>query len=150
MNAQHPKEEEFCAKLTLQKFNPTSHHLDVTMHASVTSSNGGFLTETSDEILRGFIPSLLTFASHSIRSKRTGFHAAPPRITGAANTSPTEPLTHPPCHQNSAVPSLLRTLQLLVTRNANHTPKNPNAKLVSVIFTPPLVTPNSPSQSSLH
>lgn len=94
------------------------------MHASVTSSNGGFLTETSDEILRGFIPILLTFASHSIRSKRTGFHAAPPRITGAANTSPTEPLTHPPCHQNSAVPSLLRTLQLLlVTRNANHTPK---------------------------
>lgn len=146
MNAQQPKEEEFCVKLSLQKFNPASHHLDVTVHASVTSSNGGFLMKTSDEILRGFIPSLLTFASHSIRSKRTGFHGAPSRITGAANTPPTEPLTHP-CDQNTRL-SLLRTLQFLVTRNANNTPK-PQCK-TRLRNTPPLVTPNSPFQTSLH
>ena len=118
MNAQQPNEEEFCLKLTLQKFNPASDHLDVTMHASVTSSNGGFLMKTSDEILRGFIPRLLTFASYSIHSKRTSFHAAPSRITGAANTQPTEPLTHP-CDQNSAVPPS-HTAVLGATKRKQH------------------------------
>ena len=117
----------------MQKFNPASDHLDVTMHASATSSNGGFLMKTSDEILRGFIPSLLTFASHSIHSKRTGFHPAPSRITGAANTSPTEPLTQP-CDQSSAVPPSHTAVPWC--HETQTTLQNPNAKLVSVIILP--------------